>query len=193
MNPLGILGAVTGVAAVAYTIWAINDANEEMASLRSEIDMLHDRIHKLEKRISEDSEESDKDDDRAELKNDLQLILREEYGDEDDDEPHGLPDPEEEREEDIMAYYENLSDNEDWIVLERFDEDIPETDFQYEANQDLLYRNGTVVNDDYPGLHDLVFDDYFGDPEGSGHIVVTDNADIDKATFTVSILPENEE
>lgn len=188
MNAWAIVGAVTGVVALGYSVWAINDAHEEMNSLREEIDSLHDRVRRLEKNVPE--EPSKEEISKEEFKREMAELIKEEFGDDDTDEPRGLPTPEEIREEEMMF----VADNEtpEWVVVDRFEYDLDETDFLYKSMDDVLYRRGSVVNDDFPELHELLYDDYYGDPNTSGHATVRDLGDPSGNVYTVSILPETD-
>lgn len=188
MNTVGIIGAVTGVAALAYAVWAVDDAHKEMASLREEIDALHDRVRKLEPSDISAPAEPQPEDDKGEMKTELKSILRDEYGAEDEDEPEVEFEEPGEEDEDAMVYYNNASGTADWFVVERFDEDLDFTEFQYDADKDLLFRHGSVVNEHYPELAELLYADYYGDDDAEGHVVVKDSLDSSQKTFAVSIL-----
>lgn len=185
MNAIGIIGAATGVAALAYAVWAVDDAHKEMASLREEIDALHDRVRKLEPSdISTKPAEP-----QPEMKDEIESILRDDYAaEEDEPEPEVEFEEPGEEDEDAMVYYNNASGTADWFVVERFDEDLDFTEFQYDADKDLLFRHGSVVNEHYPELAELLYADYYGDDDATGHIVVKDSLDSSQKTFAVSIL-----
>lgn len=114
MNAIGIIGAVTGVAALAYTVWAVDDAHKEMASLREEIDALHDRVRKLEPGDISTSEEP-KPEPQGEMKEEITSILRDDYAAEDEEDEIEFEEP---GEEDAMAFYDNDTGVTDWFVVE---------------------------------------------------------------------------